>query len=77
MDIRIINSKGEVVNATTLSIIVNDKYLIGLTEESKQVLIESCKNEEEALAYLDAIKDALKVGQEEESNSILIDLECE
>lgn len=75
MDIRIINSKGEIVNATTLSIMVSGSYLIGLTEDSKQVLIEACRSEEESIAYLDAIKDALKVGYEGKSESILIDLE--
>ena len=75
MDIRIINSKGEIVNATTLSIMVSGSYLIGLTEESKQVLIEACKSEEEAIAYLDGIKEAIKVGCEEQSRSIVIDLE--
>ena len=75
MDIRIINSKGDIINASRLSITTNSRWLIGLTEESKQVLIEDCRNEEEAVAYLDAVKGAIKVGQEEQLGSVLIDLE--
>ena len=75
MDIRIINTKGAIVNATTLSITTNGSYLIGLTEDNKQVLIEGCKSDEEAIAYLDGIKEAIKVGCEEQSSSVVIDLE--
>ena len=76
MDIRIINSEGEVINATRLHIMARNVFLIGLTEDmEKEVLIERCKSKEEAIAYLDAVKDAIKVGQEEGTESILIDLE--
>jgi hypothetical protein len=77
MDIRVINSEGELINATRLHIMARNVFLIGLTENmEKEVLIERCRSKEEAIAYLDAVKDAIKVGQEEQLGSVLIDLEC-
>lgn len=73
MDIRIINTRGAIVNATALSIMASGNHVIGLTEESKQVLIESCISEEEALARLEAIKEALIVGQEEGLGSVIVE----
>lgn len=76
MDIRIINSEGEIINATRLHLKARNVFLIGLTENMEQeILIERCKSREEAVAYLDAIKDAVKLGIEEESENILVDLE--
>lgn len=76
MDIRVINSRGEVINATTLHLKTDNHYLIGLTaDNSQQILIEACRSSEEAIGYLDAIKEVLKVGQEEGLGNVLIDLE--
>lgn len=77
MDIRIINSDGEVINVSRMHIMARNVFLIGLTEDmSKEIPIERCRSKEEAIAYLDAVKGAIKEGQEEQSGSILIDLEC-
>lgn len=76
MDIRIINSEGQVINVSRMHIIARNVFLIGLTENmEKEIPIERCRSKEEAIAYLDAVKDAIKVGQEEQSGSVLIDLE--
>lgn len=76
MDIRIINSEGEIINVTRLHIMARNVFLIGLTENmEKEVLIERCRSKEEAISYLDAVKEAIKVGQEEQLGSVLIDLE--
>lgn len=76
MDIRVINSEGEVINVTRLHLKARNVFLIGLTEDmEKEVLVERCASKEEAIAYLDAIKDAIKVGQEEQVGSVLVDLE--
>lgn len=76
MDIRVINSEGKIINASRLHIMTRNVFLIGLTENMKEeVLIERCRSKEEAIAYLDAVKDAIKVGQEEQVGSVLIDLE--
>lgn len=76
MDIRVINGEGQIINVTNLHILARNVFLVGLTENMKEeVLIERCKSKEEALAYLDAVKEAVKAGQEEQSESILIDLE--
>lgn len=76
MDIRIINSDGEIINVSRMHIIARNVFLVGLTEGmEKEVLIERCRSKEEAIAYLDAVKEAIKAGQEEEVGSVLIDLE--
>ena len=77
MDIRVINSDGEVINVSRMHIMARNVFLIGLTEDmSKEIPIERCRSKEEAVAYLDAVKGAIKEGQEENVESVLIDLEC-
>lgn len=77
MDIRVINSDGEVINVSRMHIMARNVFLIGLTEDmSKEIPIERCRSKEEAIAYLDAVKGAIKEGQEENVESVLIDLEC-
>ena len=76
MDIRLINSNGEIMNISRLHISARGNYLIGLTEDmNKEVLLERCQTEEEASAYLDGIKEAIKTALEEESDNVIIDLE--
>ena len=76
MDIRLINSNGDIMNVSRLHISVRGNYLIGLTEDmNKEVLLERCQTEEEAIAYLDGIKGAIKTGLEEETSDVIIDLE--
>ena len=76
MDIRLINSNGDIMNISRLHISVRGNYLIGLTEDmNKEVLLERCQTEKEALAYLDGIKEAIKTGLEEETSDVIIDLE--
>ena len=77
MDIRIINGEGEIINVTRLHIMARNVFLVGLTEEmDKEIPIERCKSKEEAVFYLDVVKEAIKAGQEENVGSVLIDLEC-
>ena len=71
MDIRIVNTAGAIINATELSLVADGKYLIGLTSESKRILIETCKDKEEVEEIIDGIIKAL---QDEEVYSILVDL---
>lgn len=76
MDIRLINSDGDIMNISRLHITVRGNYLIGLTEDTKtEVLIEVCRSEEEASALLDGIKEVLKTALEEEKDNVIIDLE--
>lgn len=76
MDIRIINGDGNIMNISRMHLEARDKYLIALTEDvNQEVLIETCRNEEEAEQFLNWIKEAIKTALEEESDNVLIDLE--
>ena len=76
MDIRLINGDGDIMNASRLHITVRGNYLVGLTEDmNKEVLLERCKTEEEALANLDGIKGVIKEAIETGSDHILINFE--
>lgn len=76
MDIRIINGDGNIMNVSRMHLEARDKYLIALTEDvNQEVLIETCRNEEEAEQFINWIKEAIKFAMEEESNNVLIDLE--
>ena len=67
MDIRFINSKNEIINATNLSIKVSGRYLIGESNEGNVVQIEWYKTEEEAGKELDNIGKALSMTKEDTS----------
>lgn len=75
MDIRIINGEGKIMNVSRMHMEVTGEYLIGLTEDMQQVVIERCRSNEEAVGYLDGIKDAIKVAIEEDTDNVLVDLE--
>lgn len=72
MDIRFINRKNEIINATKLSIKVMNKWLIGITAEQKIVEIEKYEDEEKAEEILKEI--AKEVSEAGEVRGIVIDL---
>lgn len=61
MDIRFINRKDEIINASELSIKVMGNSLIGINAEQKIVEIERYGSEEEAREVLREVVDVLKV----------------
>ena len=71
MDIRFINSKGEIINASRLSIKVIGDCLIGINEKQDTVVIERYGREEEARKSLKVVGQIIyeKVGED-----IVIDL---
>jgi hypothetical protein len=73
MDIRIINSKDEIINVSELSIKVMGKYLVGMTAEAKIVEIEAYGSEEGAREVLREVVEVLKA----DVANIVIDLRSE
>lgn len=71
MDIRFINSKNEIINASRLSIKVIGDCLIGINEKQDTVVIERYGREEEARKSLKVVGQIIyeKVGED-----IVIDL---
>lgn len=72
MDIRFVNKRNEIINATNSSIKVSDRYLIGENEEGKSKVIEEYEGREEAEGIIKEIGEQLirSRGAEE----IIIDL---
>lgn len=72
MDVRFINKRNEIINATNSSIKVSDRYLIGENEEGKSKVIEEYEGREEAEGIIKEIGEQLirSRGAEE----IIIDL---
>lgn len=63
MDIRIIDERNKrVVNVSRLSLEVQGKYVVGLTDEGKQVLVKGCYDEQEAERLMDRIIAGIKSG---------------
>lgn len=74
MDIRFINKKEEIINASRLSIKVMGSHLIGINERQEIIIIEEYKSEEEAKEEMEKIIEAVKKGTIEEYESIIIEL---
>lgn len=74
MDIRFVNKRSEIINATNLSIKVNDRYLVGETAECKTIIIEMYNNWEESSDVLKQIADTLLNEKDLSQEEIIIDL---
>lgn len=75
MDIRIINTEGELINVSRLSLKVIGRSLIGIDEEKNVVNVESYESEEKARKVLRTIVDFIwKKHKEEDHNAIIINL---
>ena len=74
MDIRIINKDRKIVNVSRLSLEAQGRYVVGLTDEQKQVLVESCLGEEEAKRLMESLIECIKKAHKEEDRDILIDI---
>lgn len=74
MDIRIINSDRKIVNVSRLSLEAQGRYIVGLTDEQKQVLVESCSDEREAERLMESLIECIKKAHKEEDKDILIDI---
>jgi len=59
MDIRFVNKNDEIINATKLSIKVNNRFLIGESVEGKTTIIEDYETWGEAMEALKKIRDIL------------------
>lgn len=71
MDIRIIDERNKrVVNVSRLSLEVQGKYVVGLTDEQKQVLVKGCYDEQEA----ERLMDRIIVGIKSATSDIVINL---
>lgn len=76
MDIRFINKKNEIINASRLSIKRMRDSLIGINERNEVVLIEEYENEEEAGKVLKYIGGRI-MEMSTYGNNIVIDLRKE
>lgn len=74
MDIRVINSDRKIVNVSRLSLEAQGKYVVGLTDEQKQVLVESCLDEQEADRLMEKMIEDIKESYKKGVNNILIEL---
>ena len=74
MDIRFVNKNDEIINATKLSIKVNNRFLIGESVEGKTTIIEDYETWGEAKDVLRKIGDALLNDKEISQEEIIIDL---
>lgn len=72
MDIRVINKNKEIVNVSRLSITVQGKWLIGLTERGETVRIEEYESKEEAQDRLEAFGMAIEAAMENKQENVLI-----
>lgn len=73
MDIRIIDGR-RIVNVSRLSLEVQGQYIVGLTDEGKQVLVKRCLDEQEGEKLMDRIEERIKEGTQYGKESIVIDL---
>lgn len=74
MDIRFVNKRNEIINATNLSIKVNNRYLIGESVEGKTTIIEDYATWLEASDVLKQIADTLLNEKDLSQEEIIIDL---
>lgn len=74
MDIRFVNKRDEIINATNLSIKVNDRYLVGESVEGKTTIIEDYTTWLEASDVLRQIADTLLNEKDLSQEEIIIDL---
>ena len=74
MDIRVINSDRKIVNVSRLSLEAQGKYVVGLTDEQKQVLVESCLDEQEAERLMESLIECIKKAHKNNEKDILIDI---
>lgn len=72
MDIRFINKKDEIINASRLSIKVMGSHLIGINERQEIIVIEEYENEEKARESMKQIIDGVIKANEEEYEGIVI-----
>jgi hypothetical protein len=74
MDIRIINSKDEIINVSELSIKAMGRWLVGMTAEAKIVEIEEYGSEGRAKEVLRGIAGIINGKESEKARGIVIDL---
>lgn len=74
MDIRFVNKAGNIINATNLSILRSGNFLIGMNDRGKQIVIQDCKNEEEAIEEIKRVTKIIESEVLTESENVLIDL---
>ena len=71
MDIRVID-KRRVVNVSRLSLEVQGKYVVGLTDEGKVVNVKGCYDKQEAEKLMDRIIEEICEGVAREEREIII-----
>lgn len=74
MDIRFVNGRGEIINASELSIKVMGNSIIGINAEQKIMEIERYGSEKEARDELRGVVECLMEASREESQVVMIDL---
>lgn len=72
MDIRLINSRRQIINASKLSIMAEGKYIVGLTAEGKQVLIDTCEDEANAKETIDFLIARIDEASESDKGSMVL-----
>lgn len=74
MDIRVITRDRRVVNVSRLSLEVQGRYVVGITEEQNRVLVESCGREEEAEEKMKEIIEEIREAHRKGRRDLLIEL---
>lgn len=74
MDIRFVNGRGEIINASELSIKVMGNSMIGINAEQKIVEIERYGSEKEARDELRGVVERLMEASRKERQGVMIDL---
>ena len=72
MDIRFVNKRNQIINASKLSIMTSGNYLIGMNDRGNQVIIEECESKEKAEAMMKIIIMRIDIGYA--VDNLLIDL---
>lgn len=74
MDIRIIDGR-RIVNVSRLSLEVQEEYVVGLTDEGKEMNVKKCLDEQEANKLMEKIIKRVKEAAQYGKESVVIDLE--
>lgn len=72
MDIRVINSKNEIINLTNCDIKASGEYLIGINEYGITKQVEKFESKEKAIERLEAMSNLLDNAIKQDIKNLLI-----
>lgn len=74
MDIRVINSRRQIVNVSDGMLEVQDRYIVKVSNEGKSMLVEVCRDEEEAKRVMERIIESVIGGHIGKQRDIVINM---